>query len=60
MKFLGDSMKSPRLRQDSFQASVCEHLKNLKTFVRAEDEQRPKNTTFLTLMALQTAKSNLA
>jgi hypothetical protein len=53
-------MKSLSPRQDSFQASVYEHLKDLKTFGRAENEQRPQNTKFLTLMALQTAKSNLA
>jgi hypothetical protein len=53
-------MKSPRLRQDSFQASVCEHFKDLKTFVPAEDEERPQNTKFLTLIALQAANSNLA
>jgi hypothetical protein len=53
-------MKSLRLRQVSFLATVCEHLKDLETFVRAEDEQRTQNITFLTLMALQTAKSNIA
>jgi hypothetical protein len=53
-------MKSLRLRQDNFQESDCEQLKDLKTFGHGKDEQRPQNTKFLKLMAWQTAKSNLA